>query len=102
MPSVMKIKMGINIRRIKMVSLVNHRISVRGRPLIRAFTAGSQIFFLWKDGSTSLEKLSDLKEYYPVKVAEISVAQEINHVSAFDLWIKHVLNKNGKTGALVK
>ena len=42
-------------------------------------TAGWQICCQWKDGSTSWEKLFELKEFHPVQTAEFAVAQGIDH-----------------------
>ena len=40
-----------------------------------------------------LEKLSSLKELYPVELAEYSVDQGIDHQPAFCWWVPHVLCK---------
>jgi hypothetical protein len=38
----------------------------------------------WKDGSTTWQSLKDLKEAYPVAVAEYAVAQGIDNEQAFN------------------
>ena len=56
-------------------------------------TKGLLICVKWHDSSTSWEKLSSLKESYPVELAEYSVAQGIDHQPAFCWWVPHVLHK---------
>ena len=56
-------------------------------------TKGWEMLVQWKDGSTSWETLKDLKESYPVQVAEYSVQHGISTEPAFAWWIGHVLKK---------
>ena len=37
----------------------------------------------WKDGTSTWERLADLKESNPIEVAEYAVAQDISHQPAF-------------------
>ena len=48
------------------------------------------------DCSTSLEKLSKLKESHPVQVAEYAVAQSIECELAFNLWVRYILKKRDR------
>ena len=48
---------------------------------------------VWKDKSTSWESLSDMKESYPVEVAEYTEAMGISGEPAFSCWTAHVLKK---------
>ena len=64
--------------------------------------AGWQIFCQWKDGSTSLEKLPELKESHPVQTAEFAVVQGIDHEPAFNWWVKHVLKKRDRIIASIR
>ena len=34
---------------------------------------------MWKEGTTSWERLADLKESYPIELAEYVVSQQIDH-----------------------
>ena len=68
----------------KAIFLSHQQITVQGRPVTHKSTAGWQIFCQWKDGSTSWEKLCDLKESHPVQTAEFAVAQGIDHETAFN------------------
>ena len=89
-----------------MESIVDHKITdeallkpsqmhdmIKGKRHQRKTTKGWLICVEWRDGSTSWEKLSSLKELYPVELAEYSVAQGINHQPAFCWWVPHVLHK---------
>ena len=48
------------------------------------------------------EKLSDMKESHPIKMAEYAVSQEIDHEAAFNWWVPHVLKKRERIISLVK
>ena len=47
----------------------------------------------WKDKSTPWERLSKMKESYPVEVAEYAEAVGISDEPAFSWWTAHVLKK---------
>ena len=68
----------------KAIFLAEQQISIQGGPVTHKTTAGRQICCQWKDGSTSWEKLSGLKESHPSQTAEFAVAQEIGHKPAFN------------------
>jgi len=55
----------------------------------------------WKDNSTSWETLADLKESYPIQVAEYAVAQSINGEPAFAWQIFYTLRKRNWIIAVV-
>ena len=50
-------------------------LNADGRYFMCRTTAGWYLCIQWKDGSTSLEKLSDLKDYHPVECAEYALLQ---------------------------
>jgi hypothetical protein len=56
-------------------------------------TIDYQVCCQWKDGSTSWENLSDLKESQPLETAEYAVTFGIDHEPAFNWWVPHVLKK---------
>ena len=68
-------------------------VRIKGKQHQRKTTKGWLICVKWHDSSTSWEKLSSLKESYPVELAEYSVAQGIDHQPAFCWWVPHVLCK---------
>ena len=86
----------------KAVAKDNQRIVHNGRNSLRRSTVGWHLCVQWKDGSTSWQSLKDLKEAYPVAVAEYAVAQGIDDEPAFNWWVHHVLRKREHIIALVK
>ena len=56
-------------------------------------TKGWEMLIQWKDGSTSWEVLKDLKECYPVQVAEYAIQHRISNEPAFAWWVPHVVKK---------
>ena len=50
----------------------------KGRKHMRKTTKGWQLCTQWKDESTSWERLSNMKESYPIEVAEYAVAKCID------------------------
>jgi hypothetical protein len=77
------------------------RIVHNGRNSLRRSTVGWHLC-VQKDGSTSWQSLKDLKEAYPVAVAEYAVAQGIDDEPAFNWWVRAVLHKRKHIIALVK
>ena len=67
-----------------------------GKKSLRKTTVGVKHCVLWKDGSTSWERLADLKESYPVEVAEYAVAHNIDEEPAYAWWVRHVLKKRDR------
>ena len=65
-------------------------------------TKGWEMLVQWKDGSTSWEALKDLKESYPVQVAEYSIQHKISNEPAFAWWVPLVFKKRNRIIAKVK
>ena len=63
---------------------------------------GCQLCCQWKDGSTSWEKLSDLKESHSIETAKFAVTADIYHEPAFNWWVPHVLKKRDHIISIVK
>ena len=57
----------------------------------RETTKGWEILIQWKDGSTTWEKLKDIKECYPVQLSEYAVQSKIQNEPAFSWWLPHVI-----------
>ena len=72
-----------------------------GRKHIRKTTIGWELCVQWKDGTTSWERLADLKESYPVEVSEYAVAQGIDQEPAFIWWVHYTLKKRDRIIASV-
>ena len=69
---------------------------IKGRKHIRKTTKGWHLCVRWKDGSTSWERLADLKESNPIEVAEYAVSQGIDHEPAFIWWVPYTLRKRDR------
>ena len=68
----------------------------------RETTKGWQILVEWKDGSTSWVQLKDLKESYPVQLAEYAVQAKISEEPAFAWWCPYVIRKRNRIISKVK
>ena len=66
---------------------------LRGTQHMKRTTKGWMLCVQWKEKSTSWEKLSDMKESYPVEVAEYATAIGIQDEPTFAWWAKAVLWK---------
>jgi hypothetical protein len=62
----------------------------------RRTTKGWQMLVEWKDGSSDWLPLADLKESYPVQVAEYAYNNKIASEPAFAWWVSHVLKKRDR------
>ena len=80
----------------------NSTFKLKGKEYQIKSTKGWQLCIQWKDGTTTWESLANLKESYPVQVAEYAVAREIDQEPAFRWWVKSVLNKRDRIIAKVK
>ena len=68
-------------------------ITVKGRQRLRKTTAGWKLCVQWKNGSTSWERLTDMKDSYPIEVAEYAIANGIDKEPAFAWWVHDTLHK---------
>jgi hypothetical protein len=68
---------------------------------VRKTTKGWHLCVEWKDGTTSWERLADLKESNPVEAAEYAVAKNLLDAPDFVWWSPHVLKKRSRTIAAV-
>ena len=80
----------------------DQRSTSNGRNYMRRSTAGWQLCVTWKDGSTSWEKLADMKESHPIETAEYAMAQGLEFEPAFNWWVHHVIKKRARIVSLVK
>ena len=84
-----------------MVSKDNQDVTLHGKTYKERTTRGWQLCIEWKDKSTSWERLSDMKESYPVEVAEYAEAMGRSDEPAFSWWTTHVLKKRQRIIAAV-
>jgi hypothetical protein len=78
------------------------QISSYGNLHPRRTTKGWKLCVLWKDGSTSWEPLKDMKEAFPIQVAEFAVSQGIQDHIAFKWWLPHVLKRRSQIIKAIK
>ena len=77
-------------------------ISANGGRRRKSTTKGWEILLQWKDGSTSWEALKDVKEAYPVQLAEYALQRQISKAPAFAWWTPYVLKKRNAIISKVK
>ena len=78
------------------LSKEDQRFTKDGRDCIHRSTKGWELLCQWKDGTTSWQKLSDLKESHPLETAEFAFAREIADQPAFNWWVGWVLKKRDR------
>ena len=59
-------------------------VKANGRTFLRRSTKGWQLCVQWKDGSTSWERLADMKETHPLECAEYAASQDLADEPAFN------------------
>ena len=68
-------------------------LSPNGGKRRRKTTKGWEILIQWKDGSSTWEAMKDVKDCYPVQLAEYAQANNLTNQPAFVWWIPQVLKK---------
>ena len=68
----------------------------------RETTKGWELLVRWKDGRTDWIALKDIKESYPVQIAEYAVSSHISEEPAFAWWSSSVLKKCNRIIAKTK
>ena len=56
-------------------------------------TRGWELCVIWKDGSTNWVSLKDLKDSYPIELAQYSINNKIDDEPAFAWWVPYVKKK---------
>ena len=67
--------------------------STKGGPKPKRTSKGWRQLVEWKDGSSSWIPLTDLKDAYPVQVADYAIANNLTAEPAFRWWVPFVLKK---------
>jgi hypothetical protein len=75
---------------------------VNGKKVIKRSTKGWELCCEWRDGSTSWQSLTDLKESHPLKVAEFAYMAGIASEPVFNWWVGWVIKKQDHIISLVK
>jgi hypothetical protein len=65
-------------------------------------TQGWELCLQWKDHSTNWIKLIDVKNAYPIEVAEYAIANKIHEEPAFAWWVPFTLKKRNRLLSKVK
>lgn len=65
-------------------------------------TRGWELLVQWKDGSTDWIALKDLKESFPIELAEYSINNKISDEPAFAWWVKHTLRRRDRVVKRIK
>ena len=73
-----------------------------GRQARKRTTRGWQLLVEWKEGGSDWIPLKDLKESYPVEVAEYAKANRIAEEPAFAWWVNDVIRRRNRIIAKVK
>ena len=73
-----------------------------GETFEKRTTRGWEICVSWKDGSTDWVSLKDMKNSYPIELAEYAVQANIIDEPAFKWWVKDVLKKRSRIVSKVK
>ena len=68
----------------------------RGRRTLKKTTKGWHVCVEWKDGSTTWERMADVKESNPVELAEYAVANQLEDEAAFAWWVGYTLKKRDR------
>ena len=72
-----------------------------GKKHLKRTTKGWEFCVKWRDGTTTWERLAELKESNPVEIAEYVVAAGIDHMPAFKWWVPYTLKKRTRIIAAV-
>ena len=73
-----------------------------GQRRLRKTTQGWSFLVNWKDGTESWVKLAELKDSYPVELAEFAKARGIANEPAFAWWVPHTLRRRNAILSAVK
>jgi hypothetical protein len=73
-----------------------------GKSHKRMTTKGWELLVSWKDGTSDWIKLKDMKESYPVQVADYAVGNKLVTEPAFAWWVPHTLRKRDRIISKVK
>eukprot|EP00536_Pseudo-nitzschia_multiseries_P019303 jgi/Psemu1/59956/gm1.59956_g len=68
-------------------------IAKNGRKSHKPTTRGWRILASWKDGTESWCKLTDVKESFPVQLAEYAVNNKLEKLPAFRWWVHKILRR---------
>ena len=93
-------------RQLLMYEITDHRCTNDAIPKEKGFettangnkrkimtTKGWELLVSWKDGSTNWVTLKDLKNSYPIELAEYAIKNKLQDEPAFSWWVPYTLKK---------
>ena len=87
----------------KVITLTNSFTKSNNNVLSRKHTTdGWDLLVSWKDGSSNWVSLKDLKESYPVEIAEYAKIKGITTEPAFAWWVNYVIRKKSAIISKIK
>ena len=87
----------------KVITLTNSFTESNNNVLSRKHTTyGWDLLVSWKDGSSNWVSLKDLKESYPVELAEYAKIKGIATEPAFTWWVNCVIRKKSAIISKIK
>ena len=78
------------------ISVDGKHATINGKTYLIKTTQGWHLCIQWRDGTSSWEPLSAMKESNPIEVAEFAVSQGIDHEPAFAWWVPYTLKKRDR------
>ena len=65
-------------------------------------TKGWEILAQWKDGTTTWHKMKDIKDSYPVQLAEFVIQNKLEDEPAFAWWVNYTVKKKNRIISKIK
>jgi len=106
---------GTGRQELQIDTIVGHRKTTeaipKGEEFVRASngvnrrietTKGWEVLIQWNDGSTTWNKLKDVKDSFPVQLAEYAVLNKISDEPAFAWWVSYTLKKKARIISKIK
>lgn len=81
-----------------LVDIIGHEKTdkIKTDPNVKYTTKGWNICLSWEDGLTSWHSLADVKNSYPILMAEYAKADNLQDEQVFKWWVKHVLKRKAR------
>ena len=79
-----------------------HLVTRTDQGRLRKTTQGWSFLVRWKDGTESWVKLAELKDSYPVDVAEFAKSRSLVPDPAFAWWVPHTIRRRNAILSVVK
>jgi hypothetical protein len=75
--------------------IIDHEFDSEANPG-HNYMNGWKLCMLWKDGSTSWEKLKDFKHGFPIQTAEYAISRGLQDLPAFSWWVKQTNKRKNR------